>query len=113
MEKMEIPYNVFELRAAIVTLNNMTNEESDRIGEKFGEKFKGLSNKKQLNKMIADDNGITILELINSQNYKILKDEFLRDFPYKAVEWFVSEGLTDIQGWLIIASSLGLVDGLH
>lgn len=110
---LKIPYNSMELRMAVVELNGFPQDEIDVISKKLEKCTEPLEDKKQINKMIAEDNGITVLELINSNNYEILKEEFQKSFLYKTVDLMEEVGLTNVQAWALIASSIGLLNGIH
>ena len=71
---------------------------------------KNVSNKVELNKEVAENNGISVETLINSPNYNVLIEEYKNKLIYDTVAVMKKAGLEDKQAWAIIAQGLGLLD---
>jgi len=81
MSDIKCHYTEKEMKVALNNIDK-TDKEINKIGyeveKKIKSKFNGvdLNNLKNVNKIIADDNGITILEFINSPNMQYMITEF-------------------------------------
>ena len=111
MNEMKIPYSALELKVALLGIDSkIINDEKD---EKFAEKISSFvpKNKNDLNKKIAEYNGVGVMDLINSPNYTILCNEYkeavVKDLVRKVKDEF---NLTSKQAWAFFACSIGLLD---
>jgi hypothetical protein len=104
-------------------LNNFSiNSKLEKIGEeKINDKMKQInvemeevvpSSKVELNKKIAEWNGIPISELLNCPNYKVLVEEyqnyFVSVFRQKLIEAF---GLDFDEANVLLAQMAGVIPG--
>ena len=110
---MKIPYDEWELKIALISLmgdeEKFTEEKLCEIENEFKDKIS--SKKEDLNKKIAEYQGITIEQLINSPNYKVLYGEYVFSICKQIVEKFVEKfEITEKQAWAIVALGLGLLD---
>ena len=107
---LTIPYDAIELRLALMNIpEDLLDEEKTReVREGFEKRLP--KNQSEKNKLVAAAHGITVLDLINSPNYKILVEDYahgiLRDLVGILKEKF---GATDVQAWALIAVSIGLI----
>ncbi len=107
---MEIPYNNWELRLALIGLTaDLEDEEKTKeLRAEFESRLP--KEKKDLNKKIADSNGITAEQLINSPNYQVLHQEYINGVIHDLVNTIKKQfNATDIQAWALIAVALGLI----
>lgn len=75
---MKIPYHDLELRLALVEIDaKITEEAMDKIGEFIQDILPQA--KVDMNKLVAEANGISVVDLINSVNYEKLKEEYVDD----------------------------------
>lgn len=78
------------------------------ITKKFEDYFP--AEKKELNKKIADFHGISVEQLINSPNYKVLNEEYGGHYVREMVASLKQEmGATDVQAWAVIAVAMGKI----
>ncbi len=109
----KVPYTKLELRTALhaLCIDESTEELVDKVNKKFKEKHNiVLENKSELNKQVAENNGITVIDLINSPNYDRLTDEFKFDMLHSMVDILIEEGLNNKEAWALITLGLGLLD---
>ncbi|MEK7097842.1 MAG: hypothetical protein AAB906_03280, partial [Patescibacteria group bacterium] len=107
---VEIPYNNWELRLALIGLTaDLEDEEKTKeLRAEFESRLP--KEKKDLNKKIADSNGITAEQLINSPNYQVLHQEYINGVIHDLVNTIKKQfNATDIQAWALIAVALGLI----
>lgn len=104
-----IPYNKIELSLALLALNDVDEELLVKTAEKL--KPLGEKTQKEINKEVAEDNGITVAELIASPNFEKLISNF-EEKKIKAIQKTLMEdlGITDKQAWAVIAAGMGLLD---
>lgn len=110
---MEIPYDEWELRIALISLIGDEKKFTEKKFREIEDKLKGKisADKEDLNKKIAEYHDVTIEQLINSPNYKVLCGEYIFSLYKKIAEKFVEKfKITDKQAWAIIASSIGLLE---
>ena len=69
---MELRITLINLDKKDLELTTLMKDSVSTFDEKFGECF---NTKAELNKRVAEENGITIKDLINSPNYKYLIDD--------------------------------------
>jgi hypothetical protein len=108
---MKLPYSQIDLMIALHSIKEgqISEEGAVKIGEEIAKRIPG--EKKKLNKMIAEHNGISVIDLVNSPNYKVLCDEYRDDILRDLVKRLAIEfKLTDKQVWAGIALALGLLD---
>jgi hypothetical protein len=107
---MEIPYTERELQLALIGIRNKA-EEIEGILEKIEGDFntEDISEKKILNRVTAEYNGISVEALISSPNYETLIGEYKISRLQEFVNKFKEVGYTDKEGWGIVALALGLI----
>lgn len=113
---MEIPYDKDELRFAILGLG-LSGTTKNKAGK---EKIKKAAdrqkdyvpdNKKDFNKKVAEYNGLSVKEFLDSPNYKVLCQEYFDSFTKKFANELTKElNITKKEAWAIIAYAFGLLD---
>lgn len=108
---MKIPYGKNELYITLLGLDD-ANISDEKMEELINELEKITSNgKNNLNKAVAEFHGISVEQLIASQNYKVLCDEYMDGiFRKMAVKIREKLNLTDKEAWALIAKGLGWLD---
>ncbi|TSC83265.1 MAG: hypothetical protein G01um101419_95 [Parcubacteria group bacterium Gr01-1014_19] len=109
---MEIPYNEWELKMALCGVpKEMGDGESEKVKKLLAEIERQVpDSKKELNQKVAEANGITVKDLIDSPNYKVLIQDHLSQATRNLVEEMKKEfNITDIQAWAVIAAGLRLI----
>lgn len=104
---MEIPYTDLELLIASITLGNKINKDpelADKMREysvKHGAELP--ADTKSINEAVAADNGITVVQLINSPNYQLLMSAY-RDKTLRVVIKQMTDelGIAEIEAWAIL-----------
>ncbi len=104
---MEIPYTALELKAALLGLNEGLIKKITIAVEEITKKTE-TSTKSELNKVVADSNGIT---LINSPNYGALITEHVETKISEMIKEVLSKvkESNEKQIWAIFALSEGLI----
>jgi len=107
MAEMECPYDELTLNLALLSLNK--NMLDDKLANKINIKLSKyiIKDKVELNKQIAESNGIEVLDLINSPNYAVLKKEFSQSFILKIIGILKEENLTDKEAWAVLVAGTG------
>jgi len=109
-----IPYTDIEIKIALLRLGQRmdSKEFEDKLDAFTPEKVApDLMDKKALNKAIAESNGISVKDLINSPNYGTLKDEYTFGRIRDVIKLMESNlGLANDEAWAIMAAGIGLVD---
>ena len=107
---IEIPYSKDELRFAVLGVKEEQLDEK-KLDAFFNERENKVpKDKKEWNKKAAEFHGITVEQLINSPNYKILSDECIGQFIKQLVEKLQERlGITDKQAWAFILVGMGLI----
>ena len=105
---MNIPYDKMDLLLSLLSIKEeYLTEDLENEMSNIG---KNVSNKVELNKEVAENNGISVETLINSPNYNVLIEEYKNKLIYDTVAVMKKAGLEDKQAWAIIAQGLGLLD---
>jgi hypothetical protein len=106
----KIPYDALTLQVAVATMDEEKVKDESLL-VKIQELTNCFNDKSTLNKAIAIDNGISVIDLINSPNYTLLKDNYSWEQVNKIVDFLVKEkGWEDKEAWGIIAYGLGLLN---
>lgn len=104
---VRLPYTELELRISLLGLDEeILNEE---LNEKLNNKFGSLNDKADLNKKIAEHNGISVKDLIDSPNYKTLHEEYIDSVTHQVIKELTNAGLEDKQAWALVAIGSGLL----
>ena len=109
---MKIPYNGWELRLALLGLDEKKFDK-DKMKEMKDVIESVLSKEevKDLNKRIAEFHGISVEQLINSLNYKVLCSEFVESALRKVAETIMKKfDIAEKEAWALMALGLGLLD---
>ena len=101
---INMPYTILELQLAALDIN----EEQFKIPEIL-EINELINNKQAINKAVANDNGIDIIDLINSPNYNVLLNEFIEKQIIKVKDSLIKNGFNDKTAWAIIAIANGII----
>ncbi len=101
--ELECMYSEMELRIASMALNGKFEKDPT-----LAEKLKSLEPKDNSPKAIAEYYGVTQLELINSNNYKELVDQYQTLVVKDLIERLKSEvGLEDKEAWCVVLLASG------
>ena len=106
---MKIPYTPFELRIALLNLdeNKLDEKKMNEIKDELGSP---PEDQKDLNKKIAEHHGISVEKLVDSPNYGILCQEYKEDILYQIVKKLVEKfDITEKEAWAIMVHSLGFL----
>jgi hypothetical protein len=108
---IKIPYDRLQLTVALIALSRRKDLE-EKLKE-ITSKLEGIvpNSKKDLNQKTADENGITLEQLINSHNY----EKLCQDYRESSIRKLITEmqallEITDVQAWAIFADAKGLLD---
>lgn len=113
---MKIPYSSEELRfaflSAMVKIIKNKDVDIETKMKEIGNELTGFpEERKDLNKKIAEFNGIGVEKLIDSPNYKVLCEQYeahsFRQYVKKLVEKFE---FTDKEAWATVLYCLGLLN---
>ena len=109
MAEMNCPYDEITLKVALIGLNSKMEDESlaIRVKERMSEFL--ITDKSELNKKIAEHNGVGVLDIINSPNYITLKEEFSKTLLLKTIEVLKEETFSDTEAWAIITLATGVL----
>lgn len=110
---MKFPYSKLELQISLLGVDNkkFTEEKFREIEEEFKDVVENFSKKASLNRVIAEYQGITVEQLVNSSNYQVLCEEYTLSLLEKVVEKTAEKfEVTEKQAWAMIAMSMGLLD---
>lgn len=107
---MRIPYDKFQLTLALLEVFRNDNlEEKLKLLDDEVFQLEDL-NKAVLNKKVAENNGISVLDLINSPNYTTLVGEYQEESMKEGVSKMREIlDITDIQAWALFAHAVGLI----
>lgn len=106
---IKCPYSELDMTIA---LNNIDNECSEERMEEIGNDILGFTvslglgpnaTTGDMNKAVAKENGIEVIDLINSPNMEFMVDEFRSDLTNKIIKRLKeTHGFTDKQSWAIL-----------
>lgn len=114
---MKIPYNSLQLMIASVSAEEKLEKYIKEHGEdvykvkmqEFGKTIELPKSKAEINKMIAEHNGISVETLINSVNYQKLNDDFSLHLMQGVCNFLKQEfGFNETESYALIASSMDL-----
>jgi hypothetical protein len=105
---MRVPYRRDELLLAVFSINDEKFSDVASIQDSLGK----ILNVEQplLNLQAAEQNGITVVDLINSPNYERLIKVFQESLVAKAVTYLESTGFTNIEAWAVVCIIFGVLD---
>jgi len=105
----KIPYDEFTLKLALMQISDKLDDPD--LQKKLGQELDKLApgNKSDINKKVAEENGISVKDLIDSPNYEKLKNEYVASMLHKAVDVFIKEGFTEKQAWAVLSIGLGVL----
>jgi len=110
--KIKCPYDEFTLQFALLGLEKKITDSSiiEKINSESSD-IDEISTKADLNKKIAEHEGISVMELLNSTNYALLKQEYLQILESKKVHYLLEllekESFTNKEAWAILAVGTG------
>jgi len=109
MAEVACPYDETTLKIALLGLERKMGD--DALAEKLKARFSEfiITDKPELNRKIAEYNGIEVLDLINSPNYETLRVEFSQTLLFKAIDVFKEESFTDVEAWALVAVGSGIL----
>lgn len=105
--KINCPYDDLEINIAALGLNNKLEVIDAMLNDpEFTVKFSAPASKADLNKDIANFQGISISELINSPNYNTLVEEYKNSEVHRLLEYLKSKGFSDKEAWAFLVLGL-------
>ena len=108
-----IPYGNFTLSMALLGLQNRPGlkEKMEQMMGKYAQEDGAIpGGQAEVNRKVAEHNGITVETLINSPNFELLKEEYGNLMVSARVERMTKDlGLTNKEAWAIMAMALGLL----
>ena len=107
MSEIVCPYDEITLRLALLSLEEKMGDESlgKRVNSRLSEFL--IDDKADLNKKIAEHNGISVMDLINSPNYGELTAEFSKILMLKSIAILKEERFSDKEAWALVAIGTG------
>lgn len=109
---MKLPYSKLDLLVALLSIkeDKISVEKGEEITEEILER-RLPSDNARINILIAEHNGISVIDLINSPNYQTLCQEYV-DSVYTELVTKLAEAfeLTEKQAWAGMAAAQGLLD---
>lgn len=107
MTSITCPHNELTLKIALMGIGDKFEDPNFEI--KFKEIMSDIytSDNAILNKKISEFNGISVLDLINSPNYTVLKEEFFKASLVKAINSLKEDGFSDKESWALIMAATG------
>lgn len=110
MADMNCPYDEITLKVALLGLNKKMEDEAlgNRIKERLSEFL--ITDKADLNKKLAEYNGVGVLDIINSPNYTTLREEFSKTLILRAIDVLKEESFTDKEAWALITLATGVLN---
>lgn len=109
---MECPYDKITLQIALITASKKFEEYEKANGEGYKDEIVNslATENKSLNIAVAEHNGITVDQLINSPNYQLLKTEYMNDLMLKFMSSLkLKINLTDKEAWAILCIATGVL----
>ncbi len=97
---------------ALLSLKNLDEDKFSKAMDQLEAEFdmNVPKDKAGMNKRVAEENGITVGELINSPNYQTLLDEYRQTLIPRTIKRMAEvTGLTEIQCWALFAKSQDLI----
>lgn len=113
---MEIksPYDKTDLLIAAISVETKFKDSVDEIEKKFTDELKNdiaaMDSKVSFNKAVAEHNGISVIDLINSPNMSVLQEQYKSNLFNRAICALESCGLTNKEAWAVMMSGFGLLD---
>jgi len=109
MAEMVCPYDQITLKLALLGLEKKMAD--DTLAEKVNSRLSEflIADKAEMNKKIAQHNGIEVIDLINSPNYETLKEEFSQTLVVRAIAILKEESFTDKEAWALVAIGTGIL----
>ena len=109
---IKIPYNKLELTIALSGISENDKDFIKKLTKIKDDLLKKMpGSKKERNKLIAEENGISVKDLLNSPNYELLGSQYeeriFNDFRNRIKD---DLNLTEKQSWAIVAVAFGLMD---
>jgi len=103
---MQLKYSEIELKTALLTIpEDKLNEVVKNLIEKFSE-ASAPKDKAELNKVIAEFHGISVLDLINSPNYDRLTQEWGDSYYQRIIDIIMESGLNHKQASAILYNGM-------
>lgn len=104
---INVPYNALDMRIALLGVDSKFEENETallELGDKLNEKYG--SNKKTT--IMAEYYNISVLDLINSPNYKTLVEDYDEMITKELVQELCTKvGLTDKEAWAVVLHMTG------
>ncbi len=107
MSEIKCPYDSITLKLALLGLDKKL--EDDELAKKINIRMSEflVTDKSEINKKIAEYNGISVIDLINSPNYSLLREEFSKTLILKAIDVLKEESFSDKEAWALLSVATG------
>ena len=107
MLEIKCPYSDIVMKLALLSLDSKMEDES--LGERLYKRLSEIYSltKSEINKAIAEDNGIQVIDLINSPNYTNLVAEYSKNRINKTLDILKEEGFSDKEAWAFVLAGSG------
>jgi predicted esterase YcpF (UPF0227 family) len=99
---LNLPYTKMELMLACITAMPKVEEHAIELEGRLNQLHD--IDKVSINEAVAMQNGISMLDLINSPNMAYLVEQYKSDRMHEAVKIFVEFGLTEKEAWACLLS---------
>jgi hypothetical protein len=108
---IKIPYDKLELALAIYSAEDRINKiNKEKFGKDVNEIMSCFNDKKEMNRLVSDFNGISIDTLINSINYDKLISEFSDTKIVSLLEYLENQEFSKKEAYAIIAGIFGSLE---
>jgi len=109
MAEMVCPYDKVTLQLALLGIEKKMDKEdlAKRVESRMSEFL--VTDKAELNKKLAEHNGIEVIDLINSPNYETLKEEYSKSLMMKALDILKEESFSDKEAWALLVFGSGML----
>jgi hypothetical protein len=110
---MKIPYTKFDLQLALLGLDKKIEDHEEELRAHITDletKLVGAA-PADLNRKIAEHNGISVLDFINSPNMELIRQNYI-DYALQSLSNLLKSNynFSDKEAWAFILASLGNLD---
>ena len=108
---MNCPYTKMELMIALISVEGKLEGKDDKLQEALVAIAPEVTTKAGLNVAISEYNGITVQQLIDSPNYKVLVEEYQDNKVCMAISMLERDfGMSNKEAWAMMVAG---TDGLN
>jgi len=103
---MQLPYSALELNIALLSIESKLTEETiDGITNAVNAAIPRVKSHAELNKAVADYNGISLEQLINSPNMTAMVKEYQAYNCKKVIANIEKLGFTNKESWALLVTA--------